>query len=135
MKKRFISIIMFVVFAFISIGEVKAGSLSINGSNTVYVNSSINVTVKFNNIAGRFRISSSDSSVLSGGAEDFYDNQTITLPFAASKEGTATITVSPIGKVGDYDDEQYTGGSRSLTVRVIKKESKPSIDVKKTYSP
>ena len=96
--------------------------------------SRVKVTINFNNIAGRFKITSSDSSILSGGAEDFYDNQTITLNFSAKSAGTATITVSPVGKIGDYDNEQYTGGARSLTINVKKKNAQSSIDVNKTYS-
>ena len=134
MKKKFLYTLLFMLLGLININKVNAGSLSINGNNSVYVNSSINVTINFNNIAGRFRIYSSDSSILSGGAEDFYDNQKVTLSFAASKVGTATITVAPVGKIGDYDNEEYTGGSRSLTIRVINRETKPSIDVNKTYN-
>lgn len=133
MRKKIL--ILFIMFSlFIGIKNVNAGSLSINGSNSVYVNSTIKVTINFNNIAGRFKITSSNSSVLSGGAEDFYDNQTITLTFSAKSEGTATITVSPVGAIGDYDNEEYTGGARSLTVNVKKKNTQSSIDVNKTYS-
>ncbi|MBE6139448.1 MAG: cadherin-like beta sandwich domain-containing protein [Firmicutes bacterium] len=131
-KKIILLIIMFCLF--IGISSVNAGSLSINGSSSVYVNSTVKVTINFNNIAGRFKITSSDSSILSGGAEDFYDNQTITLNFSAKSAGTATITVSPVGKIGDYDNEQYTGGARSLTINVKKKNTQSSIDVNKTYS-
>ena len=134
MKKKFLYTLLFMLLGLINIDKVNAGSLSINGNNSVYVNSSINVTINFNNIAGRFRIYSSDSSILSGGAEDFYDNQKVTLSFAASKVGTATITVAPVGKIGDYDNEEYTGGSRALTIKVINRTTKPTIDVNKTYN-
>lgn len=134
MKKNIFMIILISIIGFIGIDKIYAGNLSINGSSSVYVNSSINVTVNFSNIAGRFRIYSSDSSILSGGAEDFYDNQSTTLTFAALKAGTVTVTVSPIGKVGDYDNEEYTGGSRSITVKVVNRNTTPSIDVNRTYN-
>ena len=93
MKKK-ILVLFIMLCLFIGIKNVNAGSLSINGSSSVNVNSNLKVTINFNNIAGRFKITSSDSNVLSGGAEDFYDNQTITLTFYAKSAGTATITVS-----------------------------------------
>ena len=134
MKKILYSII-FIFIGLACIGRVSAGSLSINSNNSsVYVGNTLNVTVNFNNIAGRFKITSSDHSILAGGNEDFYDNQTASFTFTAKSEGTVTITVTPIGAVGDYDNEAYTGGSRSLTIRVIKKATAPSIDVNKVYS-
>lgn len=132
--KKILYIITFIFLTFISINNINAGSLEIKGSSSVYVGNTIKVTVKFNNIAGRFKISSSNESILAGGNDDFYDNQTATFTFTAKAEGTATITVSPIGAIGDYDNEVYTGGSRSLTVKVSKKVTKPSVDVNKVYS-
>jgi len=132
--KKIIYIITFMLFGFISLNNIYAGSLSINGSQSVYIGNTIKVTVNFNNIAGRFRITSSDQSILAGGNEDFYDNQTASFTFTAKKEGTVTISVSPVGAVGDYDNDVYTGGSRSLTVKVSKKNTKPSVDVNKIYS-
>ena len=134
MKRKLIIIVILLITLFLKMGDIKAGSLSINGNNSIYVNSPIIVTVKFNNIAGRFKISSSDQSVLSGGTEDFFDNQTTTVTFAATKAGTATITVTPIGRIGDYDNEEYTGGSRSITVNVVNRTTSPSINVNKTYN-
>lgn len=134
MRKKYILILFMVTSLFIGMKNINAGSLSINGSNSVYVNSTVKVTINFNNIAGRFKITSSDSNILSGGAEDFYDNQTVTLTFSAKSEGTATITVSPVGAIGDYDNDEYTGGARSLTVNVKKKNTQSSIDINKTYS-
>jgi len=134
MRKKLFGLLLF-VFSFVFITNVNAGSLSINArTSTIYVGNTIDATVKFSNIAGRFKITSSDQSILAGGNEDFYDNQTSTFTFTAKKEGTVTITVSPVGTIGDYDNEVYTGGSRSLTIRVIKKTQTPSIDVNKTYS-
>ena len=133
MKKIFLSIFA-IITVFIGINQVFAGSLSINGSDSVYVGSTVTVTVNFNNIAGRFRIESSNSSVLSGNYEDFYDNQSVKLLFTANSQGTATISVTPVGAVGDYDSDSYTGGGRSLTINVIKKNTPTNIEINKTYS-
>lgn len=132
MKKILYSIIL-MFFGFVCIINVNAGSLSINGDASVYVGNTLKVTVNFNNIAGRFKIASSNQSILAGGNEDFYDNQSVSFTFTAKSEGTATITVIPVGAIGDYDNEEYTGGSRTLNVKVIKKNTKPSIDVNKVY--
>lgn len=145
MKK--ISILMtMLIFNFVLMLSVKAGSLSINGNTSVYAGSSIAVTINFNNIAGHFQITSSDSSVLSGGSDDYYDNTTATVYFKALKAGTATITVTPNGKIGDYDTEgAYTGGARSIKINVVNKSSggnsnngnsnsKKPIDINKKYS-
>ena len=133
--KKILYSLLFIMFGFIFMSNVFAGSLSINANvSTAYIGNTIKATVNFNNIAGRFKITSSDQSVLAGGNEDFYDNQTATFTFTAKKEGTVTISVTPVGAIGDYDNEVYTGGSRSITVRVIKKNTKPSVDVNKTYS-
>ena len=132
--KKIIYNILFIFLSFICMNIVNAGTLTINGGESVYVGNTINVTVNFSNIAGRFKITSSDQSILAGGNEDFYDNQTASFTFTAKATGTVTITVTPIGVVGDYDNEVYTGGARSLTVRVIKKNTKPSVDVNKVYS-
>lgn len=133
MRKCLYSLIL-ILISFVCMNSVGAGSLSVNGNTSVYVGNTLKVTVNFNNIAGRFKITSSDQSILAGGNEDFYDNQSATFTFTAKSSGTVTITVTPIGAVGDYDSEVYTGGSRSLTVNVIKKTTKPSVDVNKVYS-
>jgi len=132
--KKFLYSIVFILLGFGCINSVFAGSLVINGNSSVYVGNTIQVSVNFNNIAGRFKITSSDQSILAGGNEDFYDNQTATFTFTAKNTGTATITVTPVGAIGDYDNDVYTGGSRSLTINVIKKTTKPSVDVNKVYS-
>ena len=138
--KKISILILILIFNSIFILNVKAGSLSISGSTSVYAGSSVAVTIKFNNIAGPFQITSSDSSVLSGGANDFYDNTTATVYFKAIKAGSATITVAPTGKVGDYDtdDGAYTGGARSITINVVNRSSNKnsggSVDINRTYS-
>ena len=134
MKKKvyilFISLLTFVIGMF----KVSAGSLTISGNDSVYLNSTITIKVNFSNIAGRFKISSSNSSVLSGSFEDFYDNQSVTFTFTAKSVGTATINVVPVGTIGDYDNDVYTGGGRSINVTVLNRNKPQSIDVNRTYS-
>jgi hypothetical protein len=132
--KKIIYNILFIFLSFVCISTVNAGSLTINGGDSVYVGNTITVSVNFNNIAGRFKITSSDQSILAGGNEDFYDNQTASFTFTAKSPGTVTVSVTPVGAIGDYDNEVYTGGSRALTIRVVKKNTTPSVDVNKVYS-
>lgn len=134
MKKKILILFIYFLTMIIGIKCVHAGSLSISGNNSVYVNSTITIKVNFNNIAGRFRITSSNSNVLSGNFEDFYDNQSATFTFTAKSAGSSTISVTPVGVVGDYDNEVYTGGGRSLTVTVVNKSTQQSIDINRTYS-
>ena len=99
--KKIIYNVLFVFLCFICMNVVNAGSLTINGGDSVYVGNTINVTVNFNNIAGRFKITSSDQSILAGGNEDFYDNQTASFTFTAKSPGTVTVSVTPVGAIGD----------------------------------
>ena len=60
------------------------------------------------------------------------EDGTITMYFTAKSVGKATITVNAV-EVTDNSYNDYVG-SRSITINVIKKTTKPSIDVNKTYS-
>lgn len=114
---------------FININAVKA--FSINASSSVQVNTTVRVTVDARGLIGKFTISSSNSSVLSGGDEVWIENTTNVFTFDAKKEGTATITVRAVD-VSDTDGNAYTG-SRSITIKVVKKTT-PQVDINKTYS-
>lgn len=129
-----------------------AGGFSISANPTnVTVGNTVKLTLNVSDQAGRFLISSSDNSVLSGGIDEFYDNQSATIYFTAKKAGSATITVKAVD-VTNYDGSSGNG-SKSITIRVNNPSSgggsnsgstggskKPStggsdtIDINKTYS-
>ncbi|MDD3452731.1 MAG: cadherin-like beta sandwich domain-containing protein [Bacilli bacterium] len=98
-----------------------AGTLNIYASTTsTTVGSSVVVTVKAPDLAGKFSITSSNGSVLSGGSSSvFLDQSQVTYTFAANAAGTATITVTPID-AADYSGNVFTT-SKSVTVTVKNK--------------
>lgn len=132
-----LSIVLFLVF----IPTIKAGSLSLSASSSASVNSAVKVRVNINNLAGRFRVTSSDNSVLAGSAEDFWESSQ-TVIFTAKKSGRATITVTPVD-VADYDSGASYTSSRSVTINVSgggdggsssTKSNNKTVDINKTYS-
>ena len=130
--KKLIYIIIFVFTCIFSMNIVKAGTLSVSANTSVKVGQAVSVKININGLAGRFRVTSSDSSVLSGSAEDFWESsQTVT--FQAKNTGKATITVTPID-VADFDSGESYGASRSVTITVTEGGTKESIDINKTYS-
>lgn len=137
MKKIFNLFIFLISFLALTT-SVKAGSFGISANTTsLTVGNAVKVTVNISNLAGKFKIYSSDNSVLSGGVEDWFEGST-TVYFTAKKIGKATITVKAVD-VADFDTGQAVTSSRSVTVNVIKKTSSSnnnnnSIDINKTYS-
>ena len=130
--KKLLKLFIFVIAFVFSVNVVKAGSLSLSANTTAKVGSAVSVRVNISGLAGKFRVTSSDSSVLSGSAEDFWESsQTVT--FSAKKEGKATITVTPID-AADYDTGDSFTQSRSITITVGSNGTKESIDINKTYS-
>ncbi len=134
MKKiiqSFIFVISFILFT----SSIKAGSFSISASSrNVSVGNTVKITVNISSLAGKFKIYSSDNSVLSGGAEDWYEGST-SLYFTAKKKGSATVTVKAVD-VADYDTGNAVTSSKSITINVggsTNNNSKP-IDINKTYS-
>lgn len=138
MKK--ISQIIVLIITFIAFTSfVKAGSLSISASSSASVNSAVRVKININNLAGRFKVTSSDNSVLAGSAEDFWESSQ-TVIFTAKKAGKATITVTPVD-VADYDSGNSYKSSRSVTITVSNKSGSSSnssndktVDINKEYS-
>ena len=130
--KIFIILVMFISFK----TTIKAGVLSISASQSIATGTALKVKININNLAGRFKVTSSDNSVLAGSAEDFWESgQTVT--FTALKAGTATITVTPID-AADYDSGVAYTTSRSITVNVTgpnkKGNESKTVDVNKNYS-
>lgn len=137
------------IFSFSLVAHAGSFSISANPTN-VTVGNTVKLTLNVSDQAGRFLISSSDNSVLSGGIDEFYDNTSTTVYFTAKKSGTATITVKAVD-VTNYDGSSGNG-SKSITVKVTNPSSgnssspstggskKPSsggantIDINKTYS-
>lgn len=103
------------IFSFVT--NVDAGSISLIGSGSVTVGNRVVVTVKSNNIFAKYSLTSSDSSVLSGGISNatIDTGETTTYTFNARNVGTSTIRLGLIDCAA-YDDVGCSG--QSLTVRV-----------------
>ena len=129
---KILSKLFFIIIFFSFAITAKAGSLSINANKSVVMGNSIKVSVNISDLAGRFKVTSSDQSVLAGGAEDWYEDS-FTVTFSAKKVGSATITVTAVD-VADMDTEEAFTGSRSVTINVTGQSTKQEIDINKKYS-
>lgn len=120
--KRFLFIITIVLTHLLFISKINAASLNISASSTtVNVQDRVVISVSLNSIEGKFRISSSDTSVLDGGLQtDWVESGSITANFTAKKAGSATITVTPIlATTMDPGNERDYTTSKSITIRVV----------------
>ena len=116
--KKIIKYIIIGITFFLFSANVNAASLSVYANqSSVYVGGSVVITVKGSDLAGKISITSSNGSVLSGGASSVWiENESKTYTFRANSAGTATITVTPID-VADFSGNVY-GASKSVTVTV-----------------
>lgn len=129
---KLIKKIFFIMLFFFLTVSVKAGSLGISANKSVVEGNTIKVSVSISNLAGRFKVTSSDQSILAGSAEDWYEDS-FTVTFNAKKAGSATVTVTAVD-AADSDTEAAFTGSRSVTINVTKKTTKQEIDINKKYS-
>ena len=133
MKKKIFSLLLALAF-FIPM-NVHAGSLGISASSTtVTTGGSVKITVKASGLAGRFSVTSSDSSVLSGGTgSEWIENESKTYTFSAKSIGTATITVNAINAADSSTSESFNG-SKSITIKVVKPREKSTDNNLKSLS-
>lgn len=122
--KRVIKYLSIMICTFIiSTSYVKAASYDISvTSNTVTVGNSVTLTIKGNDLAGKFTLSSSNASVasLSSGSV-WIDNDSKRVTINTNNAGTAVITISA-SDVTSYDGNSVTG-NKSVTITV---NSKPT---------
>ncbi len=123
-KNFLIITFMTIVTFFIKSNVIMAASLNVVASTTsTTVGNSVIITVKSSSIAGTYKLTSSNGSVLSGGTNkasiSSYGEST-TYTFKANSAGTATITVSPID-MATSSEEEFTKSS-SITVTVKNKQ-------------
>lgn len=117
MKKlrKILLLILFTLF----MPVVSAGSFSVSTSDlTPTVGSTIKVTIKSSHAAGKFTVSSSNTSVLSGGGSVWAeDGSSGTISFKANSAGSATITIVP-ADVADSTDGTAISGNKTVTITV-----------------
>ncbi len=118
MKKYLQICILFLITFTFGVTGAKAGSLSISASSTnVIKGGSVIIRIKASDVAGKVSLTSSNSSVLSGGISSVWvENDTQTYTFKANENGSATVTLSAID-VSDSNGNAYTA-SKSVTINV-----------------
>lgn len=122
--KKIISFLSLIIFIILPL-NVEAGSLSISAStNSVIVGNSVIISVKATNVAGTISLTSSNGSILSGGASGMWiENETKVFTFRANSAGTVNVTVTPTN-MGDFDNNGSYTASKSVTINV---KNKPMI--------
>lgn len=134
MKKiKYLLFIILITF----IGTLRVNAFSVTGATTTTVGSSIAVTIEASGLTGRFDVTTTNGSVLSGGKSIWLENNSTTLYFTAQSVGTANVVVTATN-VSDENGNDFIG-KRILYVTVKEKSSssnnnKPSVDVNKKYS-
>lgn len=117
MKKLLFSIIIFITCSI----SVNAGAVDLYASRTtVTVGDSVIITVKTNDAMGKYSLTSSNSSVISGGINEGgfkTPSEQATYTFRTHNPGTATITFTPQNMALYSNDSRYTSSS-SITIRV-----------------
>ena len=117
MKKFIFGFIVFITCSF----TVNAAAVDLYASRTnVTVGDSVIITIKTNDAMGKYSLTSSNSSVISGGISDGgfkTPNEQATYTFRTNNPGTATITFTPQNMALYSNDSRYTSPS-SITIRV-----------------
>ena len=118
------------LFLFNTISNAASFDASIS-KTSVTVGDTFTVTVKANNAAGMYSVSSSNSnvSISSGSSSEFLENKSATITFKANKAGTATITAKATDMTDLDDDTKAVTGSKSFSVTIKAKSTtntKPS---------
>lgn len=124
MKKIFKLISIFITSMLLFNNSVLAYGFDLSiTSNTVTVGNSLTLNIKVSDGAGKFSVSSSNSSVVSvpaGSNSVWIDNTTQSITLKANKEGSSTITVTSIDATS-YGGNAITG-SKSVTINVRAKQ-------------
>ena len=134
MTKKVLSLLILALSFFGFSTSVYAASLGISASSRSVVNGgSVRVTVNASGLIGKFSITSSNGSVLSGGTSSVWlENESKTYTFSAKSVGNATITVKTLD-VADTSGNPYSG-SRSVSINVVKPREKSTNNNLKSLS-
>lgn len=136
MKRVYKYLSVFLISFVLLIKGVYASEFSISvTSDTVTVGSSSTLTIKGSDLAGKFVISTSDSSVISISTTSVWlDNSTQTIKLTANKVGNAIITITPQDVTG-YDGKSITESkTRTITVKAKSTSSSASSKPKSSNS-
>lgn len=128
-NKKIVKIIFSIVFtfaclfAFNTISQAASFESSIS-KTSVTVGDTFTVTVKANNAAGMYSVTSdnSNASISSGSGSEFLENSSATITFKAQKAGTVVITAKATDMTDLDDDTKPVTGSKTYSV-TIKEET------------
>lgn len=126
MKKiyKYLSVLLFSLMLFVN-NVFAAGYTTSVTSNSVTVGGSVTLNIKGSDIAGKFTISTSNSSVVSiSNSSVWIDNNTQSITLKANKVGSANITIVPTD-VSSYSGGTITG-NKVITITVKAKPTQSS---------
>lgn len=122
-------LVSLLLIAFITLPTIlnAAGSYSASlSASTIYVGGSANVVITTTNAAGKFNVTSSNTSVATvSNSSSWVDGRMdTTITVKGIKAGTATITVTPV----NVSDDEYNliTTSKNLTITVKERQTTPT---------
>lgn len=126
MRKFYKYLSLIVVSFMLLTTEVMAAGYSVSVTSTsVTIGNNVTLTIKGSEVAGKFTISSSNSSVVSvSNSNVWVDNNNQSVTLSTKNTGSATITITP-ADVTSYSGSTITG-SKTITVTVKKKTTSNS---------
>lgn len=125
MKTKKIGIVIFIIIITMLSKVYAAGSFSVSASSTsIYVGNTTTLTIKTSDCAGKFTVTSSNSSVATVSSSSVWVDGTTTVTITAKANGTANIVVMT-QDVSDIDLNDVKG-SKSVTVTVSTKQTSTS---------
>lgn len=119
MKKNIIKIGVLLISLFIGILKVDAASFTISASTTNPTKGNgVTLTIRGNDVTGRFNISSSNSGVVAVSEDRVWiENNSYSVRLSAINTGSATITVTPSG-VSDGSGNNANLSAKSIKITV-----------------
>ena len=127
MKKIYKYLCVSVLSFVLLINNVFAAGYSVSTtSNSVTIGNSITLKISGSDVAGKFSITTSDSSVVSISSSNVWiDNNTQSITLKTNKVGSATITIKPTD-VTSYSGDTITGNKTVKITVNAKPVNKPS---------
>lgn len=122
-----LSLIAIIIICLIQIPSFAAGTFSASANKTTLTaGEKATFTANANGCGGRFRISSSNNSVVSieGSTSEWIENGSHSVTLVANKAGTATITLTA-EDVADTATADEIKGSRTVTITVKEIQTPP----------
>ena len=118
-KNKLIILLTFIVGLFIMPNIIKAASFSASASSyNVPVGSRVTVYVRSSDLTGRFDVSSSNSSVFSGGGKVWVEKNSQSVTFTANSAGSVKINITPTN-VSDNNGNQYSAGKSIILTAYV----------------